>query len=85
MEWLLMLAGPTTCFSDIGNKWKQACCVPAWMAELAGSPRHTAKPHQPSFFPKTFPVSLIYWKVIQVTLTTRNYAFPPAPELLLSS
>lgn len=73
-------------FSDTGNKCAQPRCVPARMAELAASPRRTAKPHQPSSSPETFPVWLIYWKVIQVWvfffLTTRNEAFPPTPELL---
>ena len=67
-----MPAGLTARFSDTGNKCEQPRCVPTWMAELAGSPRRAAKPHQPSFSPETFPVSLIYWKVIQVSLTTRN-------------
>lgn len=72
MEWLLMPAGPSACFSDTGNKCEQPHCVPTWMAELAGSPRRAAKPHQPSFSPETFTVSQIYWKVSQVSLMTRN-------------
>jgi len=55
MECLLMPAGPTA-----HNKCEQPRCMPAWMAELAGSWQHTAKPHQQFFSPETLPVSLIY-------------------------